>query len=191
MLDPAKKRANYEDLYTIPESMIGEIIDGELVVTPRPSPEHGHACSMLGGELTPPYASGRGGGPGGWVILFETEVMFPGRGEPLVPDFAGWRRERFKRAKEHNWIDVVPDWVCEVLSPGTAKRDRFGKMDIYRENPEVKHVWLVDPLNKTLEVYGRAEAGGWVPVSVFAEHDKVCAEPFPEAEFPLGELWLE
>ena len=191
MLEPAKKRANYEDLYTIPDSMIGEIIDGELAVTPRPSPEHGHACSKLGGELTPPYASGRRGGPGGWVILFETEVMFPGRGEPLVPDFAGWRRERFKRAKEHNWIDVIPDWVCEILSPSTAKRDRFTKMAIYGEHPEVKHVWLVDPLNKTLEVFGRRAAGAWITVGFYAEDERARAEPFPEAEIALAELWLD
>lgn len=188
---PAAKRATYEDLYTIPEGAIGEIIDGELVVTPRPSPEHAAAASVLGGELVPPYHMGRGGGPGGWIVLYEPEVLFPGRGEPLVPDLAGWKRERFARSPEHNWIAVVPDWVCEVLSPGTAKKDRFTKMEIYRQCPEVRHVWLVDPFHKTLEVFGRGESGAWVPESFFAEDDLVRAEPFPAAEFPLRGLWLE
>jgi Uma2 family endonuclease len=188
---PAKKLATYEDLQAIPESMIGEIIDGELVLTPRPAPEHVHASSTLGVEIGAAYHFGRGGGPGGWVILDEPEVLFAGRGEPLVPDLAGWRKERFRRSKEHNWIDVVPDWVCEVLSPGTAKKDRFAKMGIYRESPEVRHVWLVDPLNKTLEVFGREESSAWVTVSFFAENDRVSAEPFPEAAFALPGLWLD
>ena len=187
----AEKRATYEDLYAIPENAIGEIIDGELVATPRPSPEHTVAASFLGGEIVPIYSFGRGGGPGGWIILDEPEVLFAGRGEPLVPDLAGWKKERFKRSKEHNWIDVVPDWVCEILSPSTAKRDRFTKMAIYGEHPEVRHVWLVDPLNKTLEVFGRREAGAWVTVGFYAEDERVRAEPFPEAEIALAELWLD
>ena len=131
MAEPAGRRAVYEDLYAIPESAIGEIIDGELVVTPRPSPEHTHASSVLGLEIGPGYALGRGGGPGGWIILDEPEIMFAGRGEPLVPDLAGWKKERFRRSGEHNWIGVIPGWICEVLSPGTAKKDRFTKMAIY------------------------------------------------------------
>ena len=190
MTDPAKKRATYDDLYAIPENAIGEIIDGELVVTPRPSPEHAQASSVLGAEIGPAYALGRGGGPGGWIILDEPEVVFAGRGAPLVPDLAGWKRERFVRCKEHNWIDVIPDWICEVLSPGTVKKDRFTKMAIYRESPEVHHVWLVDPLNKTLEVFGRHESGGWITLSLFDENDTVRAEPFPQAEFALAGLWL-
>jgi hypothetical protein len=93
MSEPAKKKAAYQDLYDLPENMIGEIIDGELIATPRPSVRHRHAASVLSGEIVPPYQLGRGGGPGGWVILSETEVML---GEHLlVPDLAGWRRERF------------------------------------------------------------------------------------------------
>ena len=191
MGDAAKKRATYEDLYSLPEHWIGEIIDGELVATPRPSPEHSHASSVLGVELGAPYLWGSGRGPGGWVILDEPEVRFEGRGEPLVPDLAGWRRERFRRNPKHNWIDVIPDWVCEVLSPSTAKRDRFLKMAIYRESTEVGHVWLVDPLHKTLEVFGREPAGAWVTLNLFAENETVRAEPFPEAPFLLSGLWLD
>jgi Uma2 family endonuclease len=117
--------------------------------------------------------------------------MFAGRGEPLVPDLAGWKKERFQRSREHNWIDVIPDWLCEVLSPGTAKKDRFTKMGIYRESPDVRHVWLVDPLNKTLEVFGRQESGAWTTLSFFAANETVRAEPFPQAEFDLAGLWLE
>jgi len=191
MAEPAKTRATYQDLYAIPENTTGEIIDGELVVTPRPSPEHAAAAARLGGEIVPIYDFGRGGGPGGWIILDEPEIMFGGRGAPLIPDLAGWKKERFVRSKAHNWIDAIPDWICEVLSPGTAKRDKFTKMSIYRESPELHHVWLVDPLNRTLEVFGREETGRWITLSFFAEADTVRAAPFLEAEFALSELWLD
>jgi len=74
MAEPAKKIATYEDLYGIPENMTGEIIDGELIVTPRPSFDHSHVTSSIGMKLGPPFARGRGDGPGGWIILFEPEI---------------------------------------------------------------------------------------------------------------------
>ncbi len=129
MSEPAGKRAVYEDLFGIPENMTGEIIDGELIVTPRPSRKHVYAASSLGNLVGPPYHFGRGGGPGGWIILDEPEIEL---GENiLVPDLAGWRRERFPLSEETNWISVVPDWVCEILSPSTIRVDKVKKMGLY------------------------------------------------------------
>ena len=51
MSEPARKKATYEDLYTIPENMMGEIIDSRLIVTPRPSRLHILASSFLGSEM--------------------------------------------------------------------------------------------------------------------------------------------
>jgi len=186
MAELAKKKATYEDLYAIPEHMVGEIIDGELVVTPRPSARHTHATSILGGEIVPPYRLGRGG-PGGWIILIETEIML---GEHLlVPDLAGWRKERFPGVPKDNWISISPDWICEILSPSTAPTDKVRKMPIYAQF-EIPHLWLIDPLCKTLDVF-RLEAGRWMLLAAFAENDKVRAEPFQEVEIELNNLWLE
>ncbi|MHC1743858.1 MAG: Uma2 family endonuclease [Syntrophobacteraceae bacterium] len=128
---PAKQRATYEDLFDIPENMTGEILDGSLVVTPRPSKRHTFAGSALTQLIGPPFQLGEGGAPGGWIFIVEPEV---GLGEHiLVPDLAGWRRERFPFAEETNWISVAPDWVCEVLSPGTARRDKTQKMPLYAQ----------------------------------------------------------
>ena len=187
MSEPAKKRATYEALYTIPENMTGEIIDGELIVTPRPSRKHTITSTLLGGEIVPPYCHGRGGGPGGWIIIIEPEIGF---GEDiLVPDLAGWKRERFPETEETNWISVAPDWVCEVLSPGTARNDRIKKMRVFARHG-VRHAWLIDPILLTLEIY-RLESGRWLLLEAFAEDDKVRAEPFQEIEIDLGVLWLE
>ena len=186
MADAAEKKATYEDLFDIPENMTGEIINGKLIVTPRPSPGHMLSTSALGGKLIPPYQFGEGGGPGGWVILFEIEVRL---GEnTIVPDLAGWRKQRFLKP-EHNWIEVVPDWICEVLSPRTAFRDRTDKMTIYADH-RVGHVWLIDPVNRTLEVF-RLEAGALVPAGVFGSKAKARIEPFQDIVIALGDLWLE
>jgi Uma2 family endonuclease len=179
--------ATYADLYGIPENMTGEIIDGELVVTPRPSPRHSNTASSLGGELVPPFRFGRGG-PGGWIILIEPEVRFSER-DLLVPDLAGWRKERFPGWPEENWFSTPPDWICEILSPGTASRDRIHKMRVYAEH-DVEWLWLVDPRERTLEVYA-LESGRWVRTNAFAEADRVRAEPFEAIEIELANLWIE
>jgi Uma2 family endonuclease len=187
MAEPAKKRATYEDLNRIPENMTGEIIDGELIATPRPSRKHVSASSALGGELIPPYWFGRGNGPGGWIILLEPEIMLGD--DILAPDLAGWKKERFPVEEPHNWISVVPDWVCEVLSPSTLRNDRVKKTPIYGSHG-VGHLWLINPLDKTLDVF-RLESGKWVVAGFYSENDKVRAEPFQEVEIDLGNLWME
>ena len=184
MAETAKKRATYEDLHTIPENMTGEIIDGELIVAPRPSRKHVYAASSLGNEIGPPYHSGRGG-PGGWIILIEPEI---GLGDDiLVPDLAGWRRERVPASENHNWISVCPDWICEIVSPGTLQMDRVKKMRVYAQN-EVPHLWIIDPIGKTLEVY-RFQTGSYTVAGVYAENEKVRVEPFQEVEIDLTNLW--
>ena len=186
MPQPAGKCATYEDLYNIPENMTGEIINGDLVVTPRPSRRHTSAASSLGYKIGPGYQFGEGGGPGGWVIILEPEI---GLGENiLVPDLAGWKLERFPVEEPHNWISVAPDWVCEVLSPGSVGKDKIKKMPIYAEYG-VHHAWLLDPLERTLEVF-RLQGGAWAVAGLHGEGDKVRAEPFQEIEIDLNDLWL-
>lgn len=186
MSDPAKKLTTYEDLYNIPENMIGEILNGELIVTPRPAARHMHVTTVLSGEIEPPYRRGRGG-PGGWIFLIEVEIKL---GEDIVvPDLAGWHRERFPTELEHNWIPIAPDWVCEVLSPSTVRTDKVRKMPLYARH-NVGHIWLIDPANLTLDAF-RLESDRWSLLGSFSENDRVRAEPFQEIEIHLGDLWME
>jgi len=185
MPEPIKKPATYEDLYHIPENMTGEIIEGELIVTPRPSRRHIDVASTLGGELVPPYRFGRGG-PGGWLIYDEPEIHF--RENVIVPDLAGWRRERLSLPPDEHRFTVSPDWVCEILSPGTARTDTVKKMRIFAEY-HVQCAWMIDPILMTLEVF-RLESGVWVIRGLYAEDEKVRAEPFQEVEIDLANLWL-
>jgi Uma2 family endonuclease len=186
MPEPAKRQAVYEDLCHIPENTVGEIIDGDLVVSPRPAMPHVICSSALGGELLPPYHFGRGG-PGGWLILDEPEIHL---GENvIVPNLTGWRKERLPTARDEHRFTVTPDWVCEILSPRSARIDRIKKMRVFAEFG-VPFAWLVDPLLKTLEVYG-LESGRWVVRGLYGEDEKVRAEPFVEIELDLANLWLK
>lgn len=185
MTEPARKKATYEDLYSIPENMTGEIINGELIVTPRPSRRHIYAASALDKKIGSPYQFGEGGGPGGWIILVEPEIRL---GEhTMVPDLAGWRNERYPADEPYNWISVAPDWVCEILSPRTAMIDKMEKMPIYAQYG-VPYCWLIDPIAKTLDVFV-LEGGRWVVSGFYVEDAKARAVPFDEIELAMSDLW--
>jgi len=184
--DPAKRRATYEDLLAVPDHLVAEIINGALVTVPRPASRHARAASALGGELYGPFDRGRGG-PGGWIILDEPELHL--HGDILVPDLAGWRRERMPELPDAAAFELPPDWVCEVLSPSTSATDRAEKMPIYARE-RVTNVWLVDPLARTLEAR-RLDAGRWVILGTWRDEAKVRVEPFAEFELELGGLWAK
>ncbi len=181
----AHKFATYEDLFDLPEHIIGEIIHGQLVTHPRPAPKHASAASTIGMTIGTPYHRGRDGGPGGWRILFEPELHL----DPhiLVPDLAGWRRERMPELPDTAYFTLPPDWICEVLSPGTARVDRADKMPIYAAQG-IPFLWLIDPTPRTLEVF-LLRAGRWVLEHVYQEDEEVRAAPFEAISFPLGALW--
>ena len=180
-----QKFATYEDLFDLPEHIVGEIIHGQLITHPRPAPKHALASSALGGELVGPFQKGRSGGPGGWWILFEPELHLGPH--ILVPDLAGWRRERLPVIPETAYFTLPPDWICEVLSPGTARVDRADKMPLYAEYG-VSFLWLIDPAPRTLEVFLLSE-GRWMLEHVYKDDDEVRAAPFDAISFPLADLW--
>jgi Uma2 family endonuclease len=181
---PARRRATYEDLLAVPENLIAEIIDGTLYTEPRPASPHARATSRLGAELGGPFDRGKGG-PGGWVLLFEPELHL--HGDVLVPDFAGWRRERMPEMPDAAAFELAPDWVCEVLSPSTTSKDRAKKMPVYARE-RVQHVWLIDPIAKTLDAY-RLEGTRWLLLGTWSDDAKVRVEPFDVFELELAALW--
>ena len=173
-----------------PETMIAEVLDGELFVLPRPRRHHARAAGELHGELRNPFDRGRGG-PGGWVFLPEPELHLGRTPDIVVPDLAGWRRSRvpgdFFAEDAPAAITLAPDWVCEVLSDATEAKDRGKKRRIYRRE-SVGHYWIVDPREKSLEVY-RLDQGRWIEVDTFDGNAVVRAEPFESIELDLSALW--
>jgi len=183
-----KRRATYEDLMEVPDTKVAEIIDGELFVSPRPASPHARAASALGSDVFGPFDRDPGapGGPGGWWILLEPELHL-GQ-DVVVPDWAGWRRDRMPRMERVPFFTEVPSWVCEVVSPSTGRLDRSRKMGVYAREG-VEHVWLVDPLAQTLEIY-RLDRGRWVVAGLHGGDELVRAEPFAAIEIALARWWL-
>jgi Uma2 family endonuclease len=182
--DRTRRPATYDDLLTVPSHRVAEILDGDLYVSPRPAPRHADASSGLGGALRGPFDRGRGG-PGGWRILDEPELHLAA--DVVVPDLAGWRRVRMPAWPEQAYFETAPDWACEVLSPSTASMDRVKKLAIYARE-QVAHVWLVDPLVRTVEIL-RLENGRWTFAAILANLDVARAEPFEAIELDLSLLW--
>jgi Uma2 family endonuclease len=179
-----REYATYEDLLKVPENMVGELIDGELYASPRPRGKHTNAASALGGLLVPPFQFGTTG-PGGWWIQDEPELHL---GENvIVPDLGGWRVERMPAPPEDHIYAVRPDWVCEVLSPSTARLDRGKKLPIYARHG-IPWAWLVDVDAQYVEVK-RLHNGAWTDFAVFTAGEPVRAEPFAEIEIDMTYVW--
>ena len=179
-----KKAATYQDLVQVPGHLIAEILDGELYATPRPALRHAHAASVLGVEIGGPFHRGRGG-PGGWWILDEPELHL--HADVVVPDLAGWRRDRLAALPDAPALTLAPDWVCEVVSPSTEGIDRGRKLAIYAREG-VSHAWLINPTSQTLEVLALAE-GRWVLLAAHTGAVMVRAEPFEAVDLDLSALW--
>ena len=159
-MNPAWKRASYADLLQVPERFVAESIDGELTTAPRSSFPHARAVSIISRQLDS-FDQDSGDAPGGWWILFEPESHLGA--DILVPDIAGWRRERMPVLEDVPYSERAPDWVCEIVSPSTGRNARVLKMPLYARE-QVGHLWRVDPRTRPLEVY-RLEAQRRVVVS--------------------------
>ena len=184
MVAKPRPGATYADIEALPPNMVGQLIGGVLHAHPRPASPHAAAASAIGEEHGPPFKRGRGG-PGGWIILDEPELHFGD--DVLVPDLAGWRRERMPEMPHAPFFTLAPDWVTEVLSPSTAALDRADKAPIYA-NERASHLWLVDPLARTLEIL-RLDGATYRVVAVHKDDAKVRAEPFDAIELDLAILW--
>jgi Uma2 family endonuclease len=180
-----RRPASYDQILALPEHLVGEIVDDVLYVSPRPASPHAFTSMGIGGDLFAPFQRGRGG-PGGWWLLVEPELHF-GR-QVVVPDVAGWRIERMPTVPVTPYFELAPDWVCEVASPATAKLDRTKKMHVYAE-AGVGHLWIIDPLLRTLEVY-RLSDRKWSLIATHSDDDKARIEPFDAIELELAGWWL-
>jgi len=184
MSEYTKKGATYEDVVAAPDDKVAEIFEGDLYLSPRPTPRHANVTSTLGADLHDAFQRARRG-PGGWWILDEPEVHFGH--DVLVPDIAGWRREHLPEIPDTAWLEIAPDWLCEVISPSTARVDREKKLPIYAA-AGVEYAWIIDPSLKTLEVF-RRKGRRFVLVNAHFGETSISAPPFEDVQIDLGPLW--
>lgn len=189
MQEKVERRATYVDLEAVPPLLVAELIGGQLVTHPRPTGQHSHSHFRLGSVLGPPLDEAIDG-PGGWRFLTEPELHLGD--EVTVPELAGWRVDRIPGPPAPDplspvKIELVPDWVCEVLSPSTEKYDRHEKRDIYAA-AGIGHLWLVDPRLSMVEAFVLRD-GTWQLAGTFSGDGRVRIPPFEVIEFSLGRLW--
>jgi Uma2 family endonuclease len=174
-----------------PDHVVAEILDGELFLLPRPRPLHSRVLGRVQRIIDGSFGDDASG-PGGWVILPEPELHLGPRPDKLVPDVVGWRQDHLPESVFDDdapaAIGIAPDWVCEVLSERTRGIDRVKKMRIYRREG-VHHVWLVDPVLRTLEVF-RLQRDRWTLADVLEGDVRVHVEPFGALELDLARFWI-
>ncbi|MEM8597283.1 MAG: Uma2 family endonuclease [Pseudomonadota bacterium] len=123
-----REPATYQDVLDAPSNMVAELIAGRLHLQPRPASRHAIATSALGAKIGGPFGFDAEG-PGGWWIIDEPELHFGD--DVLVPDIAGWSKERLPDYPDVAFFELARDWICEVLSPSTRQFDLVEKRAIY------------------------------------------------------------
>lgn len=175
----------YERLEALPETLVGECLDGVLHTQPRPAPRHLHISGQLDRTLGASY--GDDDGPDGWWLLVEPEIHFERRVQVVVPDLAGWRRARLPDLPDTAFFECVPDWVCEILSPASARTDRAIKMPMFARYG-VGWLWLVDPVGREIEAFATTDTG-WQAVARAGGTGVTALPPFDAAPLDLDRLW--
>lgn len=175
----------YDDLVGLPDHVVGEILGGDLHVSPRPAMRHSSSAFSMSIGLGGAFQRGGTDGPGGWLFAVEPELHFAE--DVVVPDLAGWRRERLPEIPDVPFMTLAPDWVCEILSPSTERIDRVKKLPIYARE-RVGHVWLLDPIAKTLEAFA-LDGDGWRLAGAFGEGTPARIVPFHAVEFDVAQFW--
>lgn len=176
--------ATYDDLLQLPPHVVGELLAGELHATPRPRLRHARSAWKLSASLDAPFDRGTGG-PGGWLFLAEPELHLGD--DVVVPDLAGWRRDRLPNLPDEAFLTLAPHWVCEIVSPSTQRIDRGAKMDTYlREG--VDHVWLLDPIERFVEIFRRSN-GAWIRAGSWTSSAAARLEPFDAIELDLDAIF--
>ena len=171
-------------LLALPDEGHGfEIVNGELAEK-QTSGEHSRAQAATMGALFQPFSRRPGGRwPGGWWFGTEALIDF-GPGLQFRPDVAGWRREKVLTPPTGVVVTIIPDWICEILSPSNASTDTVTKMGAYHR-AQVPHYWIIDPRDQTLAVY-RFTKDGYLHVLGAKRGDRVNAEPFAAIELQVG-----
>lgn len=179
--------ATLEDLLSLPEEGKGfELIDGEIVEK-QTSWEHSRTQTKLVTTIDGPFGRRLGGRlPGGWWFATECLIDF-GPGRQFRPDMAGWRRDRLSREPSGTVVRVVPDWICEIVSPSNETNDTITKRRIYFRH-RMPHYWLIDPIGGTLSVLRWTEES-YQEVLSAKRGETVRAEPFQAIALQVGVLF--
>jgi Uma2 family endonuclease len=184
-MSTAARLATYDDLLAIPEGTKAEVIDGELITFTSPLPAHRRVQSRLSRLIGAPFDD-ENQTPEAWWLIQEVDIRFASH-DIASPDVAGWHRCRLPNPWKTRPIEVVPDWICEVLSPSNERHDRVRKMDLYWRH-RVPVYWLIDPDRRVVEVYTH-HSNGWTNFGAFDGYAVPRLPPFAAIELPIREIF--
>jgi Uma2 family endonuclease len=185
MTKPSPRVPTLADLDALPAGIVGEIIEGVLYTMTKPRAPHQRTTRTIGGRVGDPFDHGRGG-PGGWWILTDPGIELPNTPE-IAPDVAGWRRERMPTLPVNESIRVVPEWVCEILSPTTRRHDMLRKQPYYAK-VGVPFLWLVDLDARVLTTY-LLEGNAWRVSGTYSDETEARIEPFDAVPLNVADWW--
>jgi Uma2 family endonuclease len=182
----APRPASFDDWLTAQKDGAFELVGGELIKKAMPLPAHGRAQRTIGRFVGGPFDDDDGsGGPGGWWIATEVDVRL---GPDIVrPDVVGWRRERMPKLPSSYPVELLPDWVSEILSPSNAAYDRVTKANLYAK-ARIPHLWMVDPEAAFLEAYALKD-GVWSRLIAVGRGDRARIPPFEAIELDVDRLF--
>jgi Putative restriction endonuclease len=169
----------------LPQGRTGQIVNGKLHLSHTCEPAHAHTLAELSATLLAGSPLGDPV-PAGWTFLTEVELALP-RETLVVADIAGWRAPHDRIVALPSPIGMVPEWICEVLDPGTRTLDLTAKRQAYAL-AGVKNLWILDPTARVLEAFENAR-GRWL-LSLAVSDDEISAPPFGELRFDVGDLWM-
>lgn len=170
------RRQDYEAL---PDEPRCELIYGSLFVSPSPSPLHQTLVALLYEALR---ASSRE--TGGRVLLSPLDVYLQEH-SVVQPDLLYVSRQR--RGIVGRRVEGAPDLLVEVLSPGTARRDRGEKLRLYAESG-VREYWIVDPKGRQIEFLVNEDGRFVVAVALDGEYR---SQELPEIRLDLEAFWRQ
>ena len=156
-----------------------ELISGEIVQRPMARFQHGMVQGNSRAELN---ALTRTSGPGGWWIATEVSVAYESHECPSH-DLAGWRKERLP-GMPSGIMDLAPDWVCEIVSPGHERKDTL-KLPLLLQRHKVPYYWLIWPEDHTLIAHA-LEDGHYKVIATLKDETRARVPPFEAIELDLA-----
>ena len=149
-----------------------ELMQGEIVKRPMARFPHALVQAGLSDEIAP---FRRRKDTQGWWIVTEISVRYSAHHCPSH-DFAGWRKTRLPNPP-NGVVELLPDWVCEITSPGHEAKDLVTHL-MRLQSYQVPYYWIISPENKTLIAYELAGEHYRVIFSKECTHTDDCQLAF-------------
>jgi Uma2 family endonuclease len=175
------RRVTYEDYRRFPDDgKIYEILEGEIHMTPAPSPRHQYASKRLH-RLLESYFEG----PRGFEVFDSPIDVILADDDVVQPDLLVAARPQISR----RGIEGPPLIVVEILSPARLEYDRITKARRYAVR-DVANYWIVDADRRTVECFRLREGVYQLEASAQGD-DALPVSSFPGLTITLATLWLD